>query len=331
MSEVSPGYGATAGGPSPTLSVVTPVLNEAGNLPALRARLLASLDTLGVSWEWLIVDDHSGDGSFDLVRDWGVADRRIRGVRLARNVGSHAALACGLRCARGRAVVLLAADLQDPPELVAQMLARWRAGSMVVWGLPQRRSASLRTLYYALLRGGEGLDGQPLEGGDMVLLDRVVVALLVAREERNSSLFARIRLAGFSQASVAYTRAARSAGSSGWTLRRKFKLVLDSLTGFNHTLVRAMTRAGLAVAVSGLALALYVVWNALRGSPPAGWSSLMVVLLLLGGGQMIFLGLLGEYAWRTLEEVRGRPLYVVEVSTDDAHPAPAPEGGAGGA
>ena len=266
----------------------------------------------------MIVDDGSTDGTYALVRQWAAADHRVRGARLSRNYGSHAALACGLKLTRGDAVVLIAADLQDPPEIINELVQRWRGSAKVVWAVPQRGTRlSLRSLYYALLRRGDGLAGQPLEGGDVVLIDRAVAAVLMASDERHSSLFARIRLAGFEQANVPYRKEARHSGRSGWTLRKKMRLALDSLTGFDHALVRGMTYFGLLVAVAGFALALYVVANAIGGEPPTGWSSIMVAILILGGGQMIFLGVLGEYAWRTLDETRGRPLYVVETSTDD--------------
>lgn len=300
------------------LSVITPAYNEVLNLPALRLRLEAILRLLGVEWEWIIVDDGSRDRTYAQVCEWATADRCIRGARLSRNYGSHAALACGLKLARGEAIAFVAADLEEPPEILNELLARWRAGSKVVWALPQPRSrVGLRTLYYALLRRGDGLSEQPLDGGGTVLIDRAVAAVLIAREERHSSLFARIRLAGFPQTSVSYRKEPRRNGHSGWTLRKKLKLAIDSLTGFDHALVRGMTYVGLLVAIAGFALALYVVAHAIGGEPPTGWSSIMVVILILGGCQMIFLGLLGEYAWRTLDETRGRPLYVVEASTDD--------------
>jgi polyisoprenyl-phosphate glycosyltransferase len=300
------------------LSVITPAYNEVLNLPVLQLRLEAELRELGVDWEWIIVDDGSSDETYALVREWAAADRRIRGARLSRNYGSHAALACGLKLAQGDAITFIAADMQDPPEILGDLLARWRAGMKVVWAVPQRRPRpGLRTLYYALLRRGDGLAAQPLEGGDAVLIDRAVVAVLNAREERHSSLFARIRLAGFPQASVSYRKDARRNGRSGWTLRKKLKLAVDSLTGFDHALVRGMTYFGLLIAAAGFALAIYVVVHAFGGEPPTGWSSIMVAILMLGGGQMVFLGLLGEYAWRTLDETRRRPLYVVEASTEN--------------
>lgn len=300
------------------LSVLTPAYNEVQNLPALRARLESSLSELGFDWEWFIVDDGSSDGTYALVRQWAKADQRIRGVRLSRNYGSHAALACGLKRVRGDVIAFIAADLQDPPEILDDLVARWGVGAKVVWAVPHRRARlGLRTVYYALLRRGDGLAKQPLEGSDTVLIDRAVAAVLIASEERHSSLFARIRLAGFAQASVPYRKEARRLGRSGWTLRKKLKLAVDSLTGFDHGLVRSMTYLGLAIAITGFALAVYVVVHALGGEPPTGWPSMMITVLMLGGVQMIFLGVLGEYAWRTLDEARGRPLYVVEDSTDD--------------
>jgi polyisoprenyl-phosphate glycosyltransferase len=305
------------------LSVVTPAYNEAQNLPALRAGLESSLGELGVPWEWIIVDDGSTDGTYALVKQWWAADHHIRGARLSRNYGSHAALACGLRFARGDAIAFIAGDLQDPPVLVKALFERWRAGAKVVWGVPKPAHRGLRTIYYALLRRGDGLADQPLDGGDAVLIDRAVAAVLLASDERHSSVFARIRLAGFEQAGVAYPKDARRSGRSGWTLRKKLKLALDSLTGFDHALVRGMSYLGFMVALAGFALAIYVVVHAVGGEAPTGWSSMMIAILLLGGVQMIFLGVLGEYAWRTLDEARGRPLYVVEDSTDGEIPVAA--------
>lgn len=303
------------------LSIITPAYNEAQNLPALRERLEAHLRELDVEWEWIIIDDGSRDATYELVCQWAAADQRIRGARLSRNYGSHAALACGLKLARGNAMVFIAADLQDPPEILGELITSWHAGAKVVWAVPQQYTRiGLRTLYYALLRRGDGLADQPLDGGDVVLIDRAVATVLIASEERHSNIFARIRLAGFSQDSVCYRKESRTKGLSGWTLRKKLKLVLDSLTGFDHAMVRTMTYLGALVAIAGFALALYVVVLAFAGEPPMGWAaSIITAILILGGVQMIFLGMLGEYAWRTLDETRGRPLYVVEASTDTKH------------
>ena len=163
------------------LSIVTPAYNEVQNLPALRQRLEVTLAAMGVEWEWIIVDDGSGDETYALASRWAGESRCIRGVRLARNYGSHAALACGLKLAQGEAIIFMAADLQDPPEIVGELYARWQTGTKVVWAVPERRTrVGLHTLFYALLRRGDGLGGQPLEGSDCVLIDRMVAAVLTA-------------------------------------------------------------------------------------------------------------------------------------------------------
>jgi len=299
----------------PVISVVTPAFNERDNLPVLQRRLGATLAALGQPWEWIVVDDHSADDTFALVREWSEADPRITAVRLARNVGSHAALACGLAYARGRAVVLLSADLQDPPETLAALHARWREGAKVVWGLPLRPAGGLRRLFYALLRGGEGLADQPLAGGDMVLVDRQVVGVLNSRQELHSSLFARIRRCGFEQVVVPYGKARRNAGRSGWSTRKKLKLAIDSFTAFNPFLVRTMTVSGLLSIASATVVTACIATLLHRGTALPDWAIPTAALLLLCGMQFIFLGVLGEYAWRTLEEVRRRPLYTVEQDT----------------
>jgi polyisoprenyl-phosphate glycosyltransferase len=300
------------------LSIINPAHNEAQNLPVLRERLEATLRTLSVEWEWIIVDDGSNDDTYNLIRQWAATEPRIRGVRLSRNFGSHGALACGLKLARGNAIVFLAADLQDPPEILKELFTRWLAGSKVVWALQQQRPRTgLHTLFYAMLRRADGLTDQPLEGGDVVLIDRAVAEILIAKEERHSNLFARIRLAGFTQDKIYYHKEVRSHGHSSWTLMNKIKLAIDSLIGFDYSLVRAMTCIGFIVTISGLALIICALMHPFCTILPVGVSLIMAVILILGGIQMIFLGLLGEYAWRTLDEIRGRPLYVVETLTWD--------------
>ncbi|MDR3541690.1 MAG: glycosyltransferase family 2 protein [Desulfosporosinus sp.] len=298
------------------LSIITPAYNEVLNLPILRERLATVLGGLSVEWEWIIIDDGSRDGTYALICQWAATDRRIRGARLSRNYGSHSALTCGMGLARGEGIVSLAADLQDPPEIICELYELWRIGAKVVWAVPQRDHTGLHTIFYSLLRRGDGLADHPLSGSGFVLIDRAVAEVLNAAEERNSNLFARIRLAGFSQDSVSYRKAKRNHGRSGWTQRKKLKLALDSLTGFDHALVRSMTYLGFLVAAVGFSMAIYVVALFFTGQPPTGWASIMTAILLLGGVQMIFLGVLGEYAWRTLDETRDRPLFVVEAATD---------------
>lgn len=303
---------------SPTLSVVTPAWREEANLRPMYGRLRAALDPLGLAWEWIVVDDHSDDGTAAVVKALAAEDPRVSGVRLARNQGSHTAITCGVRLARGAAVVALAADLQDPPEIVPDLLARWRAGAQVVWAVRSGREGQGAVdglgsrLYYLLMRRVVGLRDMPPEGADVFLLDRVVADALERFPESHLSLFALLSWIGFRQERVSYVKQARVAGRSGWTFRRKLGLVLDSLTAFSHVPLRLMTWVGVGAAFGGLVFAAEVVRNWVVGHPTEGWSSLMVVVLVMGGLQMVMSGILGEYLWRTLEEARRRPRYLVE-------------------
>lgn len=307
----------------PLLSIVTPAFNEAANLRLLYERLCRVCDGAGWSWEWVVVDDHSRDATFDVVRSLSAADARVSGVRLARNAGSHVALGCGLAHARGLAAVLLVADGQDPPEVLPALVTAWRAGAQVVWaardGGLERVPWSSR-LFYRTLRRVAGLAQLPPQGADCVLLDRVVIDAMREFREHHVNLLALISWMGFRQASVPCARAPRQQGHSGWSLAKKLRLVVDSVTAFTFVPIRVMSALGVLTALAGFAYMLLVLANAWRGAPPTGWSSLMVAVLLVGGMQMTMLGVLGEYLWRALEEGRRRPRYLIEETTE-AQPA----------
>ena len=300
------------------ISVVTPAYNEARNLPVMYERLRAVLDPTGVDWEWIIIDDSSSDDTFAAGEAITAIDRRVRVFRFSRNFGSHAATICGLDHARGDCAVVMASDLQDPPEVIMALLAGWREGVHIVWAVRSQREGesrftlALSRLYYWIMRKVAGLKDVPATGSDFVLLDRRVIDAVCRFPEQNASLFALVTWMGFRQTSVAYEKQPRLHGRSGWTLSKKIKLVVDSLTSFTYQPVRWMSLIGLIVSILGVIYAIAVVSNALLGSPPEGWTSLMVVVLFLGGGQMFMLGVLGEYIWRGLEEARRRPRYLIE-------------------
>ena len=300
------------------ISVVTPAYNEAGNLPIMHERLRAALDPTGVDWEWIIIDDSSSDDTFAAAEAIAVRDLRARIFRFSRNFGSHAATICGLDHARGDCAVAMASDLQDPPEVITPLLARWREGAHVVWAVRSQRVGESRAtlvfsqLYYWIMRKVAGLNDMPATGSDFLLLDRRVIDAVCRFPEQNVSLFALVTWMGFRQTSVAYEKQARLHGRSSWTLRKKIKLIVDSLTSFTYQPVRWMSLIGLIVSVLGVIYGMVVTLNALLGSPPEGWTSLMVVVLFLGGGQMFMLGVLGEYIWRGLDEARRRPRYLIE-------------------
>jgi dolichol-phosphate mannosyltransferase len=310
-----------------TLSVLTPAFNEEANLDVLYARISSAMSALGVEWEWVIVDDHSRDGTFAAIERLAAGDRRVRGLRLARNSGSHVAISCALQHAIGDAAVLLVADLQDPPEVVGAMLEKWREGNQVIWGVRrrhpgQRRDAGASGLYYWIVRSVVGLKELP-EGTDFFLIDRAVIDAFCRCGERHVSVFALIAWLGFRQAQVPYEKQARVAGRSGWTLARKIKLLVDSVTAFSDLPVRLCTYSGLGLVLAG------IVGGAIAATQGAWTDAWLVVIaaVVLTGVQLVALGVIGEYVWRALDQARQRPVYVIERTAGAASAAGSPVNG----
>lgn len=297
-----------------TISIVTPAFNEALNIRMMYEEICDALD--GEEWEWTVVDDHSKDDTFESIS--ALDDARVRCIRLSRNFGSHAAATCGILNARGGCAVLMAADLQDPPSIIPELLTAWRRDADVVWAV--RATTEGRTisrkfasgLYHSWLGRMPGLDRFPFEGSDFVLLDRKVIVALKSVPERNTSIFGLIAWLGFKHGYVPYTKRARSFGISGWTFGRRVKLTFDSVIAFSHLPMRLIMWLGFGVATLGIAYAVFVLIGGIRGASVPGWSSTMVAVTVLGGVQMIMIGVIGQYLWRVLDEVRRRPLYVVE-------------------
>lgn len=304
------------------LSIVTPAYNEENNLALFRERLAVALKQMDCEWEWVIVDDHSRDRTFDSIKQIAAGDERIKGLRLSRNSGSHVSITCGLHVAKGDCVVAMASDLQDPPETIPQLVAKWRTGAQVVWAVRESREDGsvfglwFGRLYYWIMRHISGMSEMPATGADFFLVDRTVLEALKRFKETNVSMFALLTWMGFRQDRIAYIKEARAHGRSGWTFKKKMKLVADSITSFTYLPIRLMSYLGVGVAVTGFVYALYVVINALVGTPAPGWSSLIVVVLVVGGIQMMMMGVLGEYVWRALDETRRRPRYLVEQTTE---------------
>ena len=301
------------------LSIVVAAYNEEGNLPLLHQRVLA-LDWSGLALEpeFIFVDDHSSDRTPQVLAELAARDPRIKVLRFSRNFGSHKAFTAGLEHCTGEAAVILAADLQDPPETIPLLVEKWRAGAKVVWAQrSDREGESLTTrlfsrLYYHLMRRFAEVRPPP-KGADFLLVDRQVIATLKAAPEKHTSLLSLIQWMGFDQDYIEYTKVARHSGRSKWTLRKKLKLAVDSFVSFSYAPVRLMSAVGLVFALSGFAYALLIMGLALfHGSPVQGWSSLMCVLLIVSGVQLVMLGVLGEYLWRAFDEIRGRPRYIVE-------------------
>jgi dolichol-phosphate mannosyltransferase len=297
------------------LSILTPAFNEADNLPALHARLVETMNVVGGEWEWVIVDDHSRDETFSVIEQLALRDARVRGVRLARNSGSHVAITCGLHQVDGDAAVMMAADLQDPPETLIAMLDAWRRGVQVVWAVrreqPGRRShAGFAAIYYWMMRHVVGMKEMPARGADFFLLDRAVIEAFRRFPERNVSVLALITWLGFRQDCIEYDKRPRASGRSGWTLAGKIKLVVDSITSFSEFPIRLCSYAGATLIV--VALIILIASLVLLPALGAGLLFVLSVFIGLSGVQLLALGIVGEYVWRGLDEARRRPPYLIE-------------------
>lgn len=297
------------------ISLVTPAFNEAANLRPLHDRIVQAMSGVGAAWEWLIVDDHSRDETFAVIEDLAATDFRVRGIRLARNSGSHVAITCGLHHANGDAAVVLAADLQDPPETLTAMLDRWRCGAQVVWAVRrvrpgERGHTAFAAVYYWIMRHLVGMKEMPARGADFFLADRVVIDAFRRFSERNVSILALITSLGFRQEHVEYEKQPRVGGRSGWTLAKKVALVVDSIASFSPFPIRLCSYVGLILLIgAGLVGAFSLgLLPALGG----GLLFLLAVMVGLTGVQLVALGIVGEYVWRALEEARRRPQYVIE-------------------
>lgn len=304
----------------PTLSVVAPVFQEEEGIDEFLRRSCLVLDALELAsgWEIVLIDDGSPDKSMEHLREAAMADPRLRVLRLSRNFGHQVAITAGLDHARGDAVILIDSDLQDPPEVIAQMVHEWRNGADVVYGVrtARRGESALKVLsarvFYRLLAR---LSETPLvvNAGDFRLLDRKVVLALRAMREENRYLRGMVSWLGFRQVPVHYVREARCTGVSAYSLRKMFRLAIDGVTGFSERPLRLAFQLGGLVTLGSLAYLGWVVGTKLvhPSSQIPGYASIMCVLLFLGGVQLISVGLLGEYVGRIYREIKHRPLYVV--------------------
>jgi dolichol-phosphate mannosyltransferase len=298
------------------LSVVFPVYNERENLNALAARIHPVLERISNAFEVVFVDDGSRDGSAEILDELNAFDPRFKVIHLSRNFGHQAALQAGLDAAAGRAVVLMDADLQDPPELLEALVAKWREGYDVVYAIrTKRKEAAWKRMAYAAfyrtLRAMANID-TPVDAGDFCLMDRRVVDVLVSLRERNRFLRGLRSWVGFRQAGVEYEREGRHAGEPKYTLRKLVGLAVAGYVGFSALPLRMAAWLGMSAAAGGLIMAVWVIGARLSDpSVPQGWASTCSLILFVGGVQMMVLGVIGEYLGRVYDEVRRRPLYVV--------------------
>jgi dolichol-phosphate mannosyltransferase len=318
-----------------TISLVVPCYNEEAVLPQLFARVTHAAETWGVAWEVVCVDDGSRDSTWDLLAAQHGRDPRWRAVRFARNFGHQIAVSAGLYHATGKAVVVIDADLQDPPEEVHRFIAKWREGFDVVYAVRRKRKEGgvKRLGYWAFYRLLDRLVSFqiPLDSGDFCLMDRRVVDVLNAMPERKRFVRGLRAWSGFRQAGVAYERHARAAGEVKYTLRKLISLALDGILSFSTVPLRLASMLGLAVASVSLLGILFTLaqrlfrdfFEGLGLAPVPGFATIVISILFLGGVQLICLGILGEYLGRVYEEVKRRPLWTIADTAGVAPRTPA--------
>lgn len=301
----------------PEYSIVVPVYDEEESLPDLIKRLHEVMDRLDGPAEVVLVDDGSTDSSYQLMIAANLEDARFRILQLSRNFGHQAAITAGMDATSGQAVVVIDADLQDPPELILQMARRWREGYEVVYAQRLQREGERlfkRTsarLFYKVLRRLADVD-QTVAVGDFRLIDRKALDAFLSMRESNRYVRGMFSWIGFRQVGVPYSRAPRRAGRSKYPLRKMVRLATDGLVGFSTAPLRFVIGIGLAMAIASLCYGLVAVALKLAGLHDVpGYASLLVTITFLSGIQLIVMGVVGQYLARVYEEVRGRPLYLV--------------------
>lgn len=301
-------------------SIVAPVYHNASSLPDLLLEMRAVADkNRQDDFEFIFVDDGSGDDSFAVLETLAQSTPGMQVVKLSRNFGSNPAIMAGLSQAKGDAVAVIAADLQDPPALIHDMLGFWRQGHKVVIAARRKRedpfpTSLLADSFYRLFRR-YALETMPERGFDFFLIDRQVCALLNDIQENNAYLMGLILWLGFDPYVLNYDRQTRveKYGQSMWSFTRKFKYFVDSFVAFSYFPIRLASGVGILFSLLGLAYAIWVIFGRLAlGVDAEGWASLMIVVLIAAGMQMLILGIIGEYLWRNLDETRRRPRFIIE-------------------
>jgi polyisoprenyl-phosphate glycosyltransferase len=302
--------------PKIELSVVVPVFNEEENLPVLYERLCSVLAKESGEHELIFVNDGSRDNSSLILQDLAGKDARISVVELARNFGHQIAISAGLDFAHGRAVIIMDADLQDPPEVLPQFIAKWHEGHDVVFAIREKRKEGwlkqvAYKIFYRLLHRVANID-IPLDAGDFCIMDRRVVDLLVHMPERNRFVRGIRTWVGFDQVGLAYERQARYAGRPKYSLTKLIYLALDGLVSFSFVPLRMISIMGFCISTLSILLAaFYAIKKLTLGLSPPGFATTIVSIFFLAGAQLITLGVIGEYVGRIFEEVKQRPLYIV--------------------
>lgn len=304
----------------PTISIVVPVYNEEAVLPELYRRVCGVMDDMGESWELILVNDGSRDRSAEVIAELHEKDGRVKGVSFSRNFGFQEAVTAGLTYTSGQVVVLSDADLQDPPEVIPNMLAKWRQGHDVVYGIRISREGETwfkkftAKAFYRIIHRITSVK-IPLDTGDFRLMDRQVVNAILRMPERNRFLRGMVPWVGFKQTGIEYQRQARFAGESKFnSVRQMLPFAIDAITSFSYFPLQLATYLGFIMAAISAITIVVVIWLRLfgPGDPLLGQASTLVAVLFLGGVQLISLGIIGEYLGRIYDEVKQRPLFLIE-------------------
>ena len=301
----------------PTFSIIAPIFNELENIPELYPRVRDVMDQTGEPWELILVDDGSTDGSTDVIRTLAENDERVKPVIFARNFGHQIAVTAGLDYSRGDAVVIIDADLQDPPEVILDLIEKWREGYEVVYAVRGEREGeswfkkTTASLFYRVIFRITDVN-IPLDTGDFRLMDRKVVNIMNQMRERHRFLRGMSSWVGFKQIGVTYKRKARFAGKTKYPFSKMLKLALNAITSFSYFPLQLATYIGFITAgLSVIAIPIVVLLRLITGTTLEGQATTLIIVLFLGGVQLISLGIIGEYIGRIYDEAKGRPLYIV--------------------
>ena len=308
---------------SPTFTIIAPIFNELENIPELYPRIREVMDQTNEPWELILVDDGSTDGSTEVIRKLAENDKRVRPIIFARNFGHQIAVTAGIDYSRGDAVVIIDADLQDPPEVILKLIAKWREGFEVVYAVREEREGETwfkrvtASLFYRLIHAVTNVD-IPLDTGDFRLIDKKVIDIMKTMRERHRFLRGMSAWVGFKQVGVKYKRKPRYAGTSKYPLSKMIQFALNAITSFSYFPLQLATYIGfIAAGLSVLAIPIIAILRLTTGTVLMGQATTLIMVLFLGGVQLISLGIIGEYIGRIYDEAKGRPLYTVAEAPED--------------
>ena len=300
------------------VSIIVPIYYNELNIPHLYEQMKEKiLSRTDFEAEIVCVDDGSKDGSYKALLELREKDDRFKVVKLSRNFGSHTAILAGFAHATGDCMTMVAADLQEPLEIIIEMYEKWKQGKKVVIAVRKDREDGFfqklfSNTYYSLMQK-YALKDMPSGGFDCFFIDKKVRDVLVSMNEKNSSIVGQVLWAGFEMDKIYYVRKKREIGESKWTLSKKIKLFIDSFMAFSYVPIRFISTLGIVISIVGFILAVFLIVNKFMFNVPVqGWTTMMITLLMLSGIQMLTLGVIGEYLWRNFDESRGRPTYIVE-------------------